>query len=602
MPLSSDVQLRGPGEKGPLKRAMMLRLSSEAFLALKAALVKEAAGNKKPAIEVQFGDHEPSALFIGGQRVELTDVPESVFEIYRQKRNPGKKFNQNPLQLYGTVSSSLTAKRVLNEDVVDRVHQRSQQAEEERTKRKAIYLGDAPQPGTGKKRKVTSSQNGASSLAKQALSQSRRTSVAATPTPTITSPNPPISHTPPVNTDKPLAPQPPKPNPPPLASSSTPLSVVATPPRRPVPKASNKVTDPPLVSADGFLTSTWKGGLKGKADATASNGAKPSGARSKVIKSSPLIDPDLPTIPASAKSSDSSSASSASTHLLAAAASTPTHKANGKSKKHNTSVDDELVAAAAAPITSSKQKKKPKVEDELVAAAAAIPAAAPLAPKAKKKVSGKSPHDRDPPTTSRSRPSDASAGRAVPPPSPKMSPVAKGLTNGTKPQSRSTAPSSRASATISAPPHRPAAATHGNGGHSRRASARYTSSSESDTPPLASQSIDATPAVGRRPKRKRPNSSRATLSIENLSKPLPTERQALREEYDACYVKYSSAWARILAEKHRQEQLLKQLGGADDEIDVGEDTDQSGEDVEALLRTYNAFHDRLGKIRAALGV
>jgi hypothetical protein len=39
----------------------MLRLSSEAFLALKAAL---AAGNKKPAIEVQFGDHEPS---VGGE-------------------------------------------------------------------------------------------------------------------------------------------------------------------------------------------------------------------------------------------------------------------------------------------------------------------------------------------------------------------------------------------------------------------------------------------------------------------------------------------------------------------------------------------------------
>lgn len=59
MPLSNDVETRGPPPGAQLKRAMVLRLSSEAFTELKRAITG-GADSGVPPIEVQFGDHEPS--------------------------------------------------------------------------------------------------------------------------------------------------------------------------------------------------------------------------------------------------------------------------------------------------------------------------------------------------------------------------------------------------------------------------------------------------------------------------------------------------------------------------------------------------------------
>ncbi len=59
MPLSSDVETRGPPPGAQLKRAMVLRLSSETFAELKRAITG-GVGSGVPPIEVQFGDNEPS--------------------------------------------------------------------------------------------------------------------------------------------------------------------------------------------------------------------------------------------------------------------------------------------------------------------------------------------------------------------------------------------------------------------------------------------------------------------------------------------------------------------------------------------------------------
>ncbi|KAF8342192.1 uncharacterized protein EI90DRAFT_3032421 [Cantharellus anzutake] len=411
MPLSKDVETRGPLPGMQMKRAMVLRLSSETFAELSRAIAG-GAGSGVPPIEVQFGDHEPSVLYIGGRRVDLTDLPESVFEIYRQRRTKGASGAGNPLELYGTVSSTLTAKRVLNEEVEGRLHQRTQQAEEDRTKRKAIYLDGAPDTlQTAKKRKVANSSTG-SSLAKRALTQARTgAGPASAASSRPGSPLPPRHAT----TTSPSG----------IERASTPVAstaslsqghgtsvasapVAAPVQRRPVPKVVNRPADPPQVSADGFLTSSWKGGVKPKANTSASGSSRP--AKSKVVKT-PAIVPDnadaqvdgptTKSVPerSSASTTPTRSSSTSSTNparkmavgeplpsqlnrqataiqpppSASSSSSSASNPVVRKKRSASDSIDhDEDIAAAVNSMPTSKKSRPPVnyIDDELVAAAA----------------------------------------------------------------------------------------------------------------------------------------------------------------------------------------------------------------------------------------
>jgi len=83
--------------------------------------------------------------------------------------------------------------------------------------------------------------------------------------------------------------------------------------------------------------------------------------------------------------------------------------------------------------------------------------------------------------------------------------------------------------------------------------------------------------------------------------PLATDRASLRAQYDSCYVRYSALWARVVAERHRQEMLLKGVSKTRDDVGGSEDESASSvEDVEELRKSYNRLHERLIEIRGLL--
>jgi len=99
-----------------------------------------------------------------------------------------------------------------------------------------------------------------------------------------------------------------------------------------------------------------------------------------------------------------------------------------------------------------------------------------------------------------------------------------------------------------------------------------------------------------KPKPRPPKFSGPSLSV--LLGPLPTEHSALRERWSDCYVHYSSLWARLTAEMHQSEKLLRNNG------DVVEDEDVEmldADEVESMKLAYNALHQKLKDIRRALG-
>lgn len=99
-----------------------------------------------------------------------------------------------------------------------------------------------------------------------------------------------------------------------------------------------------------------------------------------------------------------------------------------------------------------------------------------------------------------------------------------------------------------------------------------------------------------------PSKPKAAKKKPFILPPLPpaTDRVALRAQYDLCYVRYSALWARVVAERHRQEMLLKGVMGTDDFGGSEDESITSGEDVDELRKSYGALHERLNEIRSLL--
>ncbi|KDQ21770.1 hypothetical protein BOTBODRAFT_26196 [Botryobasidium botryosum FD-172 SS1] len=135
----------------------------------------------------------------------------------------------------------------------------------------------------------------------------------------------------------------------------------------------------------------------------------------------------------------------------------------------------------------------------------------------------------------------------------------------------------------------------------RPASPRVKPSAASSAPPRQRPHSHPTAVEAPSPPKQKPRPPKFTgppLTV--LLGPLPTEHSALRERWSDCYVHYSSLWARLTAEMHQSEKLLRNNGN-DDAVDDEDVEMLDADEVESMKRAYNALHQKLKDIREALG-
>lgn len=104
----------------------------------------------------------PGSLYIGGQALKLTGIPERIFDLYTQPHLSNSSTSSHPpaLKLHAIVSQSLKVPLSLSDNLVDKLHNRTVTEEKERLKRGLVRI-DAPvsQPGA-KKRKLSPARAG----------------------------------------------------------------------------------------------------------------------------------------------------------------------------------------------------------------------------------------------------------------------------------------------------------------------------------------------------------------------------------------------------------------------------------------------------------
>ena len=457
MPLTVDSVVHGPGSKLPA-RAMMLALSEELFIHLQEAVISQrshstAGGNHPPppAVELEFNRSQsttekvgirvslvggkrsekidsslcnpylpfalqsPGSLYIGGQALRLTGIPERIFDLYSQQHVPNDTPNTNPLKLHAIVSQSLKVPLSLTVNLAERLHNRTVSEEKERLKRGVVRIDNPVAQPNPKKRKLSPSaqptpapspvpkrvpprpsQPAVQTLAGPPLSaeslarNAARSNASASDSSSSSSqplarqahshpngtPQPPISRATSQSSDKVTPPV-----------SSVPHQLIPTPSSSSIPPPiSTPNSGTARTASEGWKTSNFRGGVKTKGPPKSATG-KATGAgsgstKAKTVKSNPIITDDLdePSPPASGHSSrvaaaprDAPTAKSSSTAVPSA----PVAKTGTKRARESlTSVTYDAFTAdsdilAAVDVSSSKRGAARAVEAELIAAATA---------------------------------------------------------------------------------------------------------------------------------------------------------------------------------------------------------------------------------------
>lgn len=367
----------------------------------------------------------PGSLYIGGQALKLTAIPERIFDLYTQSHVPNDTPNANPLKLHAIVSQNLKVPIALSDNLAERLHNRTVTEENERLKRGLVRIDSpAPQPGA-KKRKLDLGAQSRPSAGIAGARVGNATARPANPSTVKTLAGPPLSaqslarqavkHKPSVassasdtssSSSQPLASQPPLPRSStihPLASTETdPVKQPSSKVKHPVPevKATSAIPTPASInpassqdtardSTEGWKTSSFKGGVRTKSltkAGTTKGAGNGTTSKAKTIKSNPIITDDLDDL---IVSSTSSSRNATATATLTSVETAPVAKGSrpgGGTAKVGTKrpreplpstpaydashADADLLAAAEVPVRKRSTAPAVGLEAELDAAAA----------------------------------------------------------------------------------------------------------------------------------------------------------------------------------------------------------------------------------------